>query len=135
MKTSVAILLAIVLSECSDPLSPTEQPPVSLTFIDAAEFNAKLLLANNSMESIWYGGYSKSSPIVSVEIFSDSGWTALHWGWCGTGVERQEVKPKKSVEIFAPFVNKNVRTRIALRYQSGRSDEFAILTSSEYFVN
>lgn len=134
MKTLSVILIAFFMVSCSDPASPSAPLPVSLTFIDHSEFDAKLLLKNNTTESLLYWGFSKSSPLKTVEVLSDTGWAVVVWDWCGTGAEQQEVKPNESVIIFAPIVKKNVTTRMAFSYRTPSNQEFIKLTSSEYII-
>ncbi len=134
MKLFSVILLALFFSHCSNPALPTEQPPVSLTFVEATEFDVNLLLKNNTTESLLYYGYSKSSPLKTIEILTDTGWTVAAWDWCGTGAEQQKVKPNESVVIFAPVIKKNVKTRIAFSYNTSANEEYTKLTSNEYIV-
>ncbi len=134
MKILSAVLISLFIISCSDPASPSEPPPVSLTFIENSEFDAKLLLKNNTTESLFYWGFTKSSPLKTVEVLSDTGWTVVAWDWCGTGAEQQEVQSNESVIIFSPFIRKNVKTRMAFSYRTEANQEFIKLTSSEYIL-
>ncbi len=135
MKSCTLVFFAILCTGCSNLISPPSlDQPILLTFIDATEFDVQLLLTNNSPNSVVYFGFSKSSPLKTVEILSDTGWSVVVWDWCGTGAERQEVKPNESAIILAPIIRKHVKTRVAFGYRSAENSEFTKLVSSEYII-
>ncbi len=135
MKLYFLFFLSLLFTTCSDLVS-TSSPDntVSFTFIEATEFDVKLLLTNNTTESVLYLGFSKSSPLKTVEVLSDTGWTVVIWDWCATGADRHEVKPNESAIILGPIIRKQVKTRISFGYQSTKNGDFRKLTSEEYII-
>src|SRR3989338_1060227 len=105
MKSFSLCFLALVCFNCADPATTAAtDSTVSLKVLEVTESEAKLILTNNSTNPIYYLGISQSSPLKSVEIFSDTGWTVVLWDWCGTGAERHNVQQGESTIILGPFI-------------------------------
>ncbi|NQV42911.1 MAG: hypothetical protein HQ506_11210 [Candidatus Marinimicrobia bacterium] len=71
-------------------------------------------LVNDSTETVQYVGYGETYPLYSAEAFSDTGWTNLMWGWCGTGAEFYALEPNSSVEFLAAQPNSSCTWRLVL---------------------
>lgn len=66
---------------------------------------ASITLANDSTHTIQYFAYSESFLLYNEEARTDTGWTNLMWGWCGTGAEYYPLQPGESInfEAFLPL--------------------------------
>ncbi len=135
MKNISFAVCALLIAHCSDSsIAPVSDNTVSLTFIAATESEAELELSNTTDSSIFYLGYSKSTPLKRVEVLSDTGWTTVAWDWCATGASSQEVLPNESVIVYAPVMRRNVTTRVLFGYHTQPEGDYVNLVSNEFIV-
>ena len=68
---------------------------------------ASFTIVNDSTHAIQYFGYTESNLLYNGEALTDTGWTNLWWGWCGTGAEYFKLEPDSSVdfESFLPLTS------------------------------
>ena len=71
-------------------------------------------LVNDSTDAVQYFAYSKSQPFYNAEALSDTGWTNLTWGWCGTGAELYALEPDSSVDFLATLPTSSCTWRLVL---------------------
>ena len=71
-------------------------------------------LMNDSTETIQYFGYSKIYPLFNAEAHTDTGWTHLMWGWCGTGAEYFNLDPDSSISFMGFSPNYSCTWRLVL---------------------
>lgn len=132
------VLLAIILlsaAGCSEPAGPSASgDSVSLLFASVDEQQATLVLINSTNAPVSYLGFGQAHPLKTVEVLSDTGWTAVLWDWCGTGAELQTVQPYSSVEIIAPAIRRHATTRVKFSIILSPDEEYRVLTSDEFFV-
>jgi hypothetical protein len=132
------VLLGIILisaAGCSEPTRPTVSGnSVSLTFASVDEQQATLILINSTDAPVSYLGFGQAHPLKTVEVLTDTGWSAILWDWCGTGAETQLVQPHSSVEIIAPVIRRNVTTRVTFGIIQQPDEAYRILTSNVFFV-
>lgn len=83
---------------------------VSVDGGNAASFS----LVNDSTDAIQFFGYSESFPLYNAETLSDTGWTNMMWGWCGTGAEFQVLEPDSSIHFLTVLPNSSVTWRLVL---------------------
>ncbi len=71
-------------------------------------------LVNDSTETVQYFGYSESYPLFSAEALSDTGWTNLMWGWCGTGASFYALEPDSSIQFLGMSPSYSCTWRLVL---------------------
>jgi hypothetical protein len=135
MKSILLCVMLALLIGCSEPTAPVEtEKSVTLSFVSASENILNLQLINGSEKSIFYYGFSRSSPLQQVEILTDTGWACVAWYWCATGAERLQVKPHETATIESPLMRRNVKTRVRFWYQVDGEEDSRLLFSNEFYV-
>ncbi len=71
-------------------------------------------LVNDSTEAIQYLGYNEGYPLYSAEALTDTGWTSLMWGWCGTGTELYPLEPGSSIQFLGMLPTYSCTWRLVL---------------------
>lgn len=132
------VLFGIILisaAGCTEPTGPTAPGnSVSLTFASVNEQQVTLILTNSTDAPVSYLGFGQAHPLKTVEVLTDTGWSAVLWDWCGTGAEMQVVQPYSSVEIVAPAIRRTITTRVKFGITQPPDDEYRLLTSNVFFV-
>ena len=96
-----ALLFSLVLTACSAPVSDLrlEEVEPALSEVSRSEDGVTLLLENPGSRSWSYPGYGKDAPLYSQELRRGESWEARPLGWCGTGLERQLIRPGERVSF------------------------------------
>jgi len=113
------LMITVALTSCGivdpgkhqgrQPSEQTENESVHLDYngIIATDEGslASFTLVNDSTHTIQYFAYSESTILYNEEALTDTGWTNLMWGWCGTGAEYYPLQPGESIdfEAFLPL--------------------------------
>ena len=71
-------------------------------------------LVNDSTETVWYFAYGREDPFYNAEALSDTGWTNLMCGWCGTGAEFFALEPDSSVDFLTMLPTASCTWRLVL---------------------
>jgi len=81
---------------------------------------------NNLKEPVWYFGYQKGSPMYSTQIFSENEWKDSGPGWCGTGLEKIEFRPRESfsVNVRKPYTDGLWRAGVYIYLNSEESGQY-----------
>jgi len=114
MQLSKVFVVMVLLVSCgiNDPDGNIEGERLGTVYMEYNEmvwaeggFVPRFSLVNDSSATIQYFGYSKTYPLFNAEALSDTGWTNLMWGWCGTGVEYFSLNPDSSISFsfFLPY--------------------------------
>ena len=77
-------------------------------------FAPSFSLVNDSSATIQYFAYSETYPLFNAEALSDTGWTNLMWGWCGTGAEFITLEPDSSIKFMGFLPNYSCTWRLVL---------------------
>jgi len=59
-------------------------------------------VSNKTSEVFAFWGYSKSSPVYSIEVLINDRWQENPLGWCGNGMQLQTMAPEDSFVFFVP---------------------------------
>jgi len=119
----VAILVLVTLASCSifAPEENLERESDNTLHLDyegqvLAEggYTASFSLVNDSTGSIQYFGYTEVYPLYSAQARSDTGWTNLMWGWCGTGTTNFSLESGSSISFQTMLPNEACTWRLVL---------------------
>lgn len=78
---------------------------------------AAFTVVNDSTDTLWYWGYAPESLLYGGECWSDTGWTSLFWGWCGTGTQRYDLPPQSQLDITTRMPDTAGTWRLVLNFQ------------------
>ncbi len=101
------ILFALPLACSVPPPDVVDSTPAPVV----AEFptlekvgDSEVRLSNRSATTWAFHGYGPASPIYRTQALVDGEWTRFSVGWCGTGLEQQELAPGESLtfSFFRP---------------------------------
>lgn len=125
----------IFTSGCSEPTDPSASGnSITLTYASVDNQQATLTLSNSTDAPVYYFGFGQANPLKTVEVLTDTGWSAIIWDWCGTGAELQQVKPHSAAEILAPALRRNVKTRVTFSIAQSPEEEYHTLSSNEFVI-
>lgn len=131
----LAVVIIFTIAGCTDPAGPhSSVNTVTLTYSSASAQQATLTLTNSTDAPVYYLGFGKSHPLKTVEVFTDTGWTAIVWDWCGTGAEQQLLLPHSNAEIIAPAIRRNIKTRVRFSIAQAPNGEYRMLSSNEFII-
>ncbi len=123
MNLMKVLVLVVFLVSCGilDPdenLKGKDEGAIRLDYLglEWAEggFVPSFSLVNDSIEAIQYFGYAQSNPLFSAEALTDTGWTNLMWGWCGTGAEFYPLEPGSSIQFLGITPSNSCTWRLVL---------------------
>ena len=75
---------------------------------------ASFSMVNDSTHAIQYFAYSEEYPLYSAEALTDTGWTNLMWGWCGTGAEFYPLEPNSTIDFLGMLPTYSCTWRLVL---------------------
>lgn len=98
---------------------------------DAAAFT----LYNDSTSSISYFAYSPTSILYGTEALTDTGWTRLMYGWCGTGASYYELAPHESIDFETTLPQESCTWRVFFQVSENATTPLYTLRSNliEYY--
>lgn len=99
MPPSLASLLVPVLALTSQ--EPTVTIELIERVIETGGVSATVRVTNASPSTLYFGGYSSTSPVYSVESRIGGEWEKDFQGWCGTGLGEQQLAAGSSFEFLA----------------------------------
>ena len=107
-----------------------EEGEVKLTSLPtiSVEVNTEKVLVtidNQTDTDLTYSGYGKTSPQLFIKRKENDEWVPSGWDWCGTGMERYNLKKGKKVvfelrktheptQVFTIFTDENNRKAFSL---------------------
>ena len=77
---------------------------------------ATFTVVNDSTDTLWYWGYAPESLLYGGECWSDTGWTSLFWGWCGTGTLPYDLPPQSQLAITTLMPDTACTWRLILNF-------------------
>ncbi len=133
----MALLVSCGVVENDTPLSQNDQGTIYIDYLGIVPVEggtaAAFVLVNDSTEAIQFFGYSEDYPLYNAEALSDTGWTSLMWGWCGTGAEFYTVESNSRVEFLANKPTSSCTWRLVLDITHMDSVNFRRLYSENIF--
>ncbi len=98
--TLVAVLWWAIIFAQAASLQTTNVPVLRFQrFVTtvSGDRSVEFTLSNAASRSIWFTGYSLHSPLYSIEHQEGTRWVPQQIGWCGTGLDRQQLKANESI--------------------------------------
>jgi hypothetical protein len=144
VNTIKVLMIPILLCSCGlvEPADSQPQKDLQTIHLDyrgmvAVEGGrgASFALVNDSTTAIQYFGYSESNPLYSGEALSDTGWTSLWWGWCGTGAVYHVLAPGSQVNFVSMLPTSNGVWRLLLDISDVGDENYRRLRSKEIVFN
>lgn len=129
-----SLAAVLLLAACDQPSSVSPGESVTLSLAGTTGEHVQLRLVNRTLDTLYYWGFSKSSPLKRIEILTDTGWSVLLWDWCATGAEQQAVSPMGAAIIDAPLLQHKTSTRLIMHYSRNYNGELRELKSQEYII-
>jgi len=117
----VVIMVLLISCGVTDPDDTLEADPSGTIYIEyngmvatESSLTPSFSLVNDSTVTIQYFGYSKINPLFNAEAKTDTGWTHLMWGWCGTGADYFALDPDSSVTFLGLLPSYSCTYRLVL---------------------
>ena len=124
----IALLSIIIFFSCSTNTEPVDTLSSDYDVYirptgEADENYQEFSFTNNTNHTLYYVGFSKTTPFFAAQMQTDSGWVSYIYWRCATGIQLIEFVPSETIRTNVPLPPDNLPWKVGLSVRNEADGE------------